>query len=113
MAFLVNCNAKKCGKYVEPALDTVSNKVICPECDGEITNLTEITKKTMKNMGQIKRNDKKGAFSTFCNACKKDTSPIMGDKDKIICNACKTELKSLTTPFQQLVRDYYRVRKNS
>ena len=109
MAFLVNCDQKKCGKYVEPALDLLTNQAICPECNRIITNLTTQALSAMKSMGQIKRNDKKSAYSIFCQTCKQTGSPKINDQNQITCGSCKAELKTLTTSFQKLIRDNFKM----
>jgi ribosomal protein L34E len=111
---LIYCNNKGCGKSSEATLDVVSGEVHCAECGKVVSNITEFAKKTMKTLGQIKRDDKKQqAFSVKCDDCRKENPPKINEKNIIVCSSCGNELKTLPKPFQQVIRNFFRSQKTN
>jgi len=71
---LVNCNrgCKLSDGTTDGSLDIETNNVICNKCGENIVGISEFAKISMKNMGDIKKINKKKAFVFNCKTCKKD-----------------------------------------
>lgn len=88
---LINCNNKGCMKTTEARLNLKTNEVVCQECGGVITNVTEFTKRTLKTMGQVIKVNEKVPFMARCPKCAKDVSLYIKD-DKAYCKECNSEV---------------------
>ncbi len=104
MPFNIQCDNKGCCKQQQPLLNVSTNEVICSECDKPILNVTDFTKRQMKQMGQISRGAKKQqAFSVKCNHCNKDGQPVLND-EKAMCAFCNKEI-NLSGPFLNILKN--------
>lgn len=104
MPFTIQCDNKGCCKQQEALLDTSTNEVICAMCDRPIKNVTEFTKRQMKQIGQILKEAKKQQpFSVKCNNCNKDGQPKLSQDDKAFCAFCQKEI-SLSKPFLMVLK---------
>jgi Zn finger protein HypA/HybF involved in hydrogenase expression len=76
----------------EAKLDVGSNEVVCEHCGNPISNITEITKRTLKSLGQVVRNKSKKPFQAFCKTCNENVSFTL-DEGKTFCKKCKSALQ--------------------
>ena len=91
MPFLLNCNNKGCFKKQNSLLNPETNEVICGECGMPISGISDFTKRQMKSMGEIIKENKKEKFSVRCNSCNKSGTPEQSD-NKYVCKFCKKDL---------------------
>lgn len=82
----------ECHKSVEGLLNTKTNDVICPECSGVISNISESMKRTLKSFGRIIRESSPRVFIQPCFECKADREVVL-EGDKVMCRVCKNEVK--------------------
>src|ERR1019366_9677348 len=101
MAFVVYCDNKGCFKQQEPALDVLTNEVICAECGGAIKNITQFAKAQMKSIGQTKKATKQ-SYSVKCDSCQKQGAPTL-DNDKLLCASCKKPMENISKEFRPLI----------
>ena len=107
--FLNYC--KNCRADVDPVLDTNTDKVVCPVCSTEFTNISPFVKVQLKAFGQTRKADKQQkAFSTKCPHCQVDAPPLAKSKDLFVCSKCGEEL-NLSAPFKALVLQNIKVSK--
>jgi RNase P subunit RPR2 len=86
------CNRKGCMQSSEAKLNLETNEVICDECGQVIDNMTEFTKRTLKQAGQVLRvKSVQQAFQVFCPTCNKNVELIL-DEGKAYCKTCKSPL---------------------
>lgn len=104
MAFQIQCDNKKCFKLQAAKLDITTNAVICDECGGNITNVTEFAKRQLKALGQTTKHiQQKDSYSIKCASCEISGMPLL-EKDKFICKGCKNELTNISDTFKVLLR---------
>jgi hypothetical protein len=70
---LLRCNkgCKKSDGNTEGSLNIDTNDVECKLCGEVLSDVSQFTKISMKNIGDIKRNNNKKAFIFNCNTCSK------------------------------------------
>lgn len=111
MSIIVSCDNKGCFKSQEALLDTETNEVICVECNKTIKNITTFTKSALKDLGQIKKEDKeKKSFALKCDQCNKTETPIMNKDKQILCGWCKKEL-NLSLPYKNMLKNNLSITK--
>ncbi len=66
---LVQCNKKTCKTIVNASLDLDLNEAICGECGEVIDGVSDYSKLSMKNNGDIIRSKKRRAFMFHCQTC--------------------------------------------
>lgn len=90
---LFNCKPGCSGKKITTTakLDLESNEVICDLC-GEILNISNFTKNSMKQRGEVIKNKKKKASQFDCLTCNKLVSTEVID-GKIIGENCRGDCK--------------------
>jgi len=102
--FSINCNNKGCFKTQEPKLKIDTNEVICSECGGTISNVSDFTKRQMKSLGQVvKESAQKKAFAVKCDSCKTSDTPIV-ENDAFICKKCKQKI-NISPIFANILRN--------
>jgi hypothetical protein len=102
----LTCNNKGCYKTTSDSLlDEATNEIICSECNQPITNISDFTKRSMKGLGFVKKEQGKPAFSIDCKECGRRGQPIF--KNKVpCCFMCKKELK-LTDQFIKMLKEHF------
>jgi hypothetical protein len=108
MVIELNCTIKGCQKFMQPVLDTKSNKVFCSVCDGEQT-ASHFTKINLKTVGQIRKAGK-SAYSVKCASCKWEAMPKVVN-NQLACPQCSAAHKSVSKPFETLIREA--IKKNT
>jgi uncharacterized Zn finger protein (UPF0148 family) len=112
MAIALNCpnshigplgKPKKCGQ-VEPYLDPKTDKVYCPSCDQELTNISHFTKNTLRQLKQY-RVKSMTPFSVKCSSCSKEDRPKLLSNGDIICPNCNKPHDHLSEAFKTMLRD--------
>jgi uncharacterized paraquat-inducible protein A len=79
-------------KEQTPALDVITNEVLCGECNRPITTITEFAKRQMKSMGQVMTNIKtRTPYAVKCAKCKTENTPLI-EGDELTCARCHTVL---------------------
>ncbi len=104
MPVILNCDNKGCLKSQAAKLELVSNTVICEECGGIITNITNFTKNTLKTLGQTTQKRKTNdTFSVKCNKCEAEGAPIL-EQNKLMCKTCKQEITNISATFKAMLQ---------
>lgn len=87
---IIRCNqgCKLSDGVTDGSLNIETNDVVCNTCGEVINGISEFAKISMKNIGDIKRINKKKAFVFPCKTCNKsvETEVITG---KVIGKGCK------------------------
>ena len=73
---LVQCNKKTCKTIVNASLDLDLNEAICGECGEVIDGVSDYSKLSMKNSGDVIRSKKRKAFMFYCNTHEKHVETI-------------------------------------
>ena len=89
----LTCNNKGCLKTSEAKLDVKTMEVICQECGMAIKNISAAMKATLKQAGQIVRNNAKKAFMVLCKNCNANREVVLDEKETTLCKTCHQELK--------------------
>lgn len=93
----------KCKTDVTPVLDVKANVVVCPDCEEELTQITNFVKVQLKAAGQIKKEKQsRKAFSVRCQVCNKEAQPKIAN-GKVLCSLCGNEHEHLSAPFKQAI----------
>lgn len=113
MAFNVICDNKECRKDTEPVIDKRTRIVYCGICGNELKDqkiITEFAKNQMVSLGQVRRAEKKQqAFAVKCASCDRESQPKLDKSGKVLqCSNCSKELKNLSPPFAQMLKDKLR-----
>lgn len=92
----------KCGNPVEAKLNVDTNKVICQNCNTEISNISDFAKARMKTDGDVVKHVAntipKGGMQVECNICHKNIVALLNKNDnKCYCSLCKNEV--ILSPF--------------
>lgn len=111
MAFSVICDNKDCKKDNEPVIDKRTKIVYCGVCGNELKDqkiITEFAKNQMVSLGQVRRAEKKQqSFSVKCSNCDRESQPKLNGK-ALVCASCGKELKNLSAPFAQMLKENLR-----
>lgn len=102
MPVIISCDNKGCFKSQEALLDLATNEVVCCECGKDIKNISTFTKRTLKDTGQIKKDNNFKAYGVKCVKCNKMSSPLRTPANKIICSLCSEELE-LSTAYKTML----------
>jgi len=70
------------------SLNMETNEVVCNSCGDSLNGISEFAKISMKNIGDIKRVNKKKAFIFPCKTCNKSVETEILD-GKVIGKGCK------------------------
>ena len=105
MPFIMQCDNRKCLKSQSPLLDIATNKVYCEECNGEITNITNMAKQQLKNFNQTTSNKQTTeSYSIVCNQCKHKGTPKLINKE-LVCVKCNTK-SVISVIVGNLIKEY-------
>lgn len=87
---ILRCNqgCKLSDGTTDGSLNLETNEVVCNTCGDNIKGISDFAKLSMKNIGDIKRVNKKKAFVFSCKACNKnvETEIVAG---KVSGKGCK------------------------
>lgn len=101
MAFLIQCDNKKCFKLQASLLDPATDNVICSDCGQAIINVTKFAKAQLKSLGQIiKKTTVSSAWSVKCEHCNKHALPKL-EKDKFFCTSCGQVINNINEFFKK------------
>lgn len=89
---LIDCTTRGCMHKTEAKLNTQTNEVICEDCGNPIENITVYTKKALKDVGQILRNNTKQPFQTLCKTCNVMRTLYVDGEDRAFCKTCHTQV---------------------
>ena len=107
----LTCTNKGCGKTSSDSLlDEKSNMVICAECGKPIEGITDFTKRSMKGMDKVIKNQSKSSFTVDCPNCKRKGQPIM-KKNAPACFNCGETLH-LSEPFLLMFKEHIKNAQN-
>jgi len=84
-------------KSSEALLDVKTMEVICSECNRPIINISASMKATLKQAGQIVRENLKKAFMVHCKTCNANREVVLDQNDNTICKSCHNPIKIQAT----------------
>lgn len=104
---LLKCNNAGCFNLSDVKLDQESNEIICLACGKSLKNMTETTKKMLRDAKEFLKKDKpRGAFSVNCKNCKRTVTPLRQKKgNKYFCPECEKELE-LSEAFKNAISNF-------
>jgi hypothetical protein len=87
---ILRCNqgCKLSDGTTDGSLNIETNEVVCNTCGNNIQGISEFAKISMKNIGDIKRVNKKKAFVFPCKTCDKNVETEI-TAGKVIGKGCK------------------------
>ncbi len=89
---LVTCDNKGCLQQSNVKLNIETDEVLCGECGDAISNVTQFIKNTLKQQGQILRNELKKSFQFDCPTCESRQSVKLVD-NVIACVSCSKPME--------------------
>ena len=110
MATLTCTNKGCCKTSSDSLLDEKSNEIICAECGKPISGITDFTKRSMKGMGHVTKNQAKSSFTVDCPNCQKKGQPNMKNNSPV-CYNCGEPLH-LTEQFLTMFREHIKNANN-
>lgn len=102
---LIDCTTKGCLQKTEAKLDVAANEIICDACGNKIENVTKYTKKALKDMGQIIRNNTKQPFQAFCKHCNGNMQLYVDAEDRAFCKNCNSQVH-ITAAFLRGLKEH-------
>ena len=84
---LITCTNKGCLQASNALLNEATQDIICGECGGVISNVSDAMKRAMKSFGQIVRSERK-AFMLACGACKANREVVLDQNNDTLCKTC-------------------------
>jgi len=83
---LILCD--QCNRQVDAKVDKDADKVVCPECRAEVTNITKFAFEHMKRNREYLVENKK-SFSFPCKKCNIRTGGVVKrDGSAVVCTVC-------------------------